>query len=321
MLPLERHVIECRNVDTGKRVDVFLAETFEDISRSAISSMIEKGLVTADGRVVKKSEKVKDGMILTVLMPPMQPCDALPEDIPLDIVFEDSSLLVVNKPKGMVAHPAPGNYSGTLANALLFHCGDSLSGINGVARPGIVHRIDKDTSGLLIVAKTDAAHKSLSKQISEHSFVRRYEAVIFGKMKEPEGVINLPIGRHPRDRVKMAVVNGGRNAITEYRTLGTYVKPGGPSYSHMQIELKTGRTHQIRVHFSYYGHAIAGDPTYGNPARDSKFFPFLNGQCLHARYIEFTHPVTGERLAFNAKRPEEFEKVLTILQSWNMISK
>ena len=224
--------------------------------------------------------------------------EALPEDIPLDIVYEDEDLLVVNKPKGMVVHPAAGNLTGTLVNALLAHCGDSLSGINGVVRPGIVHRIDKDTSGLLIVAKNDMAHQSLAAQIKEHSFTRVYEAIVYGNFKEDEGVVNAPIGRDARDRKKMTVTEkNSRNAVTHFRVLTRYGE-----FTHLRLQLETGRTHQIRVHMAHLGHPVAGDPVYG----PSKVIKALEGQCLHARVIGFVHPRTGEYLEFSSDLPKYF---------------
>jgi len=232
------------------------------------------------------------------------PSENIPQDIELDIVYEDSDLLVVNKPKGMVVHPAAGNLDGTLVNALLFHCGESLSGINGVIRPGIVHRIDKDTSGLLVVAKNDSAHVSLAEQIKSHTFDRFYEAIICGRLKEREGKIDAPIGRHPKDRKKMAIVQDGRNAVTHYEVIAEY-----NGFSHVKFKLETGRTHQIRVHMSSIGHPIVGDTVYG--ARD-KFG--LEGQCLHAKTISFVHPKTNEFMSFDSELPDYFTKTLDKLR-------
>lgn len=312
---MNRIVLECENIDRGKRVDIFLAENIDDMTRSAAAGLISGGMVLCDGRALKKSDRTEDGMTICVSIPDAKECQARPENIPVEIAYEDDALLVVNKPKGMVVHPAPGNPDGTLVNALLYHCQGSLSGINGVIRPGIVHRIDKDTSGLLIVAKNDEAHIGLSEQISRHSFVRRYETIISGAMREADGTIDLPIGRNPKDRKKMAVVRDGRPAVTHYQTLEVYAK-GTEKYSRVRATLETGRTHQIRVHFSNCGHPVAGDAVYGRPEHDKKIFPALEGQCLHAGYIEFTHPSTGERLAFEAALPEYFVGALEILKKW-----
>ena len=236
----------------------------------------------------------------TVTPPPARPLDAQPEDIPLCIVYEDDALLVVDKPRGMVVHPAAGNEQGTLVNALLAHCGSSLSGINGVLRPGIVHRIDKDTSGLLVVAKTDAAHLGLSAQLAAHSMEREYRAVVHGRLRESEGVIDAPLARHPVHRKKMAVVPGGRRAVTHYRVLEQF-----PRFCYLSCRLETGRTHQIRVHMASIGHPLAGDPLYG-PARGLS----IGGQCLHAAVLGFTHPVTGEFLRFVSPLPDYFEALL-----------
>ena len=242
----------------GERIDKFLSVLLEDSSRNAIQKLIENGKVLVNGAIVNKKYKVSTDDEITMLPSELKPLDAEPEDIPLDIVYEDEHLLVVNKPRGMVVHPAPGNYSGTLVNALLYHCKDSLSGINGILRPGIVHRIDKDTSGLLIVAKTDKAHLGLAEQIKEHSFTREYNAVVVGHLKESEGTINAPIGRNPKDRKKMCVTQtNSKNAVTHYNTIQDY-----EGYSHISLKLETGRTHQIRVHMAHLGHAVAGDFVY-----------------------------------------------------------
>ena len=239
--------------------------------------------------------------------PPPEVLDVTPQNIPLDIVYEDGDLLVVNKPKGMVVHPAPGNPDGTLVNALLYHCGGSLSGINGVIRPGIVHRIDKDTSGLLIVAKNDRAHQSLAEQIAVHSFTRIYNAVVYGNLKTEEGTISAPLGRHPADRKRMAVLSsGGREAVTHYRVLERF-----SGFTLVECRLETGRTHQIRVHMAHIGHPVAGDPVYG----PKKCITELHGQCLHARVIGFVHPATGEYLEFDSGLPPYFQQFLSKLRS------
>ncbi|MBQ4181547.1 MAG: RluA family pseudouridine synthase, partial [Firmicutes bacterium] len=266
----------------GLRADSVLSVLMEDVSRSYIQKLIEGGSVTVDGKpMVSKKEKLRAGAEVVLDLPEPAPCEAVPEDIPLDIVYEDDDLIVVNKPKGMVVHPAAGNFSGTLVNALLFHC-NCLSSINGVQRPGIVHRIDKDTSGLLVCAKSDAAHRGLSEQLAEHSVTRRYRAVVFGRLKDDSGRIDAPIGRDPKNRLRMAVVPGGKNAVTNYRVL-TYMN----GFTEIEARLETGRTHQIRVHMTSIGHPLLGDTVYGPAKQPYK----LNGQMLHAGILGFVHPV------------------------------
>ena len=290
----------------GERVDKFLSLLLENSSRNSIQKLIENGKVLVNGVVVNKKYKVSTDDEVTVLPSELKPLDAEPENIPLDIVYEDEHLLVVNKPRGMVVHPAPGNYSGTLVNALLYHCKDSLSGINGILRPGIVHRIDKDTSGLLIVAKNDKAHIGLAQQIKEHSFTREYNAVIVGHLKEHEGTVNAPIGRNPKDRKKMCVtMQNSKNAVTHYKTIEDY-----EGYSHISLKLETGRTHQIRVHMAHLGHVVAGDYVYGNDKKSA----YLNGQCLHAIKIGFVHPITQEYLEFTSELPDYFTEFLNKLK-------
>lgn len=288
--------------DEQKRLDVFLTEVLDDFSRSAVQKLIEKGSVRINLRECVKNCKLRrNDVISVVLSEPVELC-VLPQDIPLDIVYEDSDLLVVNKQKGMVVHPAAGNYENTLVNALMHHCKCSLSGINGVIRPGIVHRIDKNTSGLLIVAKNDNSHKKLAEQIKEHSFLREYEAVVYGKMKEQRGVIDLPIGRNKQDRKKMCVTQeNSKNAITHYEVLHQY-----EDFAHIRCRLETGRTHQIRVHMAYSGHPLAGDEVYG----PKKVIKSLNGQCLHAKTIGFIHPSTSQQLYFQSRLPSYFTEFL-----------
>ena len=287
--------------DRSGRVDSFIASA-SDISRSAAAKLAEEGNVLINGKTAQKKSAVAVGDTVTVTVPDPVADNALPEDIPLDVVYEDDCLLVVNKPKGMVVHPAAGNQNGTLVNALLFHCKGSLSGINGVMRPGIVHRIDKNTSGLLMVAKTDEAHRSLAKQIKEHSFTREYEAVVHGNVKNDEGMVCAPIGRHPTKRKQMAVTEkSSRDAVTYYRVIE---RQG--DFTHLRLKLETGRTHQIRVHMAYIGHPVAGDDVYGpkKPAGG------LCGQCLHAKKLGFVHPKTGEYMEFESELPDYFKKFL-----------
>lgn len=287
---------------SGLRIDKLLSVELEGFTRNAVSKLIEGEKVTVNGKTISKNYKCKAGDDISVEIPDAVELDVEAENIPLDIIYEDDDLLVVNKPKGMVVHPAPGNYNGTLVNALLYHCKDSLSGINGVIRPGIVHRIDKDTSGLLIVAKNDMAHIDLAKQIKDHSFHRAYQAVVYGNLKDDEGTVNQPIGRHPKDRKKMAVtLKNSKNAVTHYYVLNRYDK-----FTHVRCVLETGRTHQIRVHMAYIGHPLAGDPVYG----PKKVITELNGQCLHAGEIGFVHPRTKEYMEFKSELPDYFTKFL-----------
>jgi 23S rRNA pseudouridine1911/1915/1917 synthase len=300
----EQVILTASADDKGSRIDKYISDNIAELTRSAVQGLIEKGLVLAEGKAVSKNYKLRGGEEITVEIPEPEPMDAVPEAIPLDIVYEDDDLLVVNKPKGMVVHPAHGNYTGTLVNALLHHCGDSLSGINGVIRPGIVHRIDKNTSGLLIVAKNDASHLKLAEQIKEHSFTREYEAVACGYFKDTEGTVDAPIGRHKTDRKKMCVTTeNSRNAVTHYSVIKQY---GG--YAHVRLRLETGRTHQIRVHLSYIGHPVLGDDVYGKPYKG------IEGQCLHARKIGFIHPTTGEYMEFVSELPDYFVSILAKLE-------
>lgn len=291
------------NESGGKRLDVWLAEAAE-ISRSRAQQLIESGEVLLNGKTAKKRDSVSPGDDVTYEIPEPEEIEAVPQDLPINIVYEDDHLLVVDKPQGMVVHPAPGNPDGTLVNALLYHCKGRLSSINGMVRPGIVHRIDKDTSGLLIVAKTDEAHRGLAEQIAVHSFVRRYEAVCVGSFREESGTVDAPIGRSKTDRKKMAVTReNSKPAVTHYRVLG---ETKNKMYSHLELTLETGRTHQIRVHMAYMGHPVAGDPVYGT----EKHRLGLSGQCLFAKFIQFTHPVSGAVLAFEADRPQFLKETL-----------
>ena len=292
--------------EEGIRLDKVLAERLPDLTRTAIQRLLEEEQVLINGKPAAKNRKGRAGDSVAVRIPDPEPLCLQAENVPLDIVYEDDDLLVVNKPQGMVVHPAPGNYQGTLVNALLAHCGNSLSGINGVIRPGIVHRIDKDTSGLLMVAKNDFAHQGLARQIKEHSFRREYEAVVIGRMKQESGVVNAPIGRHPIDRKKMAVTEkNSKEAVTYFRVIAEY-----PGYTHIRLRLETGRTHQIRVHMAYLGHPVAGDPVYGPRKPDLG----LKGQCLHARLVGFVHPRDGRYLEFESPLPDYFTRLLTKLE-------
>lgn len=305
---MTEHKLIC--YENGIRLDKFISVADVGLSRSAAVNLIENSGVTVNKKQVDKKYKLSDGDIVVLQIPDPVPYEAKAENIPLDIVYEDDYLLVVNKPKGMVVHPAAGNYDGTLVNALLYHCGDSLSGINGVLRPGIVHRIDKDTSGLLIVAKNDFAHAHLAKQIKDHSFTREYEAVVFGNLKDDEGTVDAQIGRNPNDRKKMCVTTkNSKNAVTHYSVIRRY-----KGYTHIKCILETGRTHQIRVHMAYLGHPVAGDTVYGVKNEKVSFV----GQCLHARKIGFIHPKTEEYLEFSSQLPDYFTEFLTKL---NNISK
>ncbi len=282
----------------GFRIDKFLSDSIEGKSRSFIASVIENGEATVNGKIVTKSYKVSAGDEVVVTLSEATELEAIPQDIPLDIVYEDEDIIVVNKPKGMVVHPAAGNPDSTLVNALLFHCKGQLSGINGVMRPGIVHRIDKNTSGLLVVAKSDRAHISLSEQIKEHSMTREYRAIIYGHLKDAEGSVDAPIGRSATDRKRMCVTDkNSKNAITHYTVLEEM-----KDFSYISCKLETGRTHQIRVHMSYVGHPLAGDDVYG----PKKVITELSGQCLHAKRLGFLHPVTGQYLEFDSDLPEYF---------------
>lgn len=290
----------------GERLDKFVSSSLSDITRSFVQKLIDKKNISVNSNYKSCNYKIRYNDIIEVNIPSPEIIKTLPENIPLNIIYEDDDLLVVNKPKGMVVHPAVGNFTGTLVNALLYHCGNTLSGINGEIRPGIVHRIDKDTSGLLIVAKNDYAHNKLALQIKEHSFNREYEAVVYGNIKNQEGIIDAPIGRNPADRKKMAVTSkASKNAITHYRVLNRY-----NGFTHIKLKLETGRTHQIRVHMAYIGHPVAGDILYG----PKKVIKSLNGQCLHARLIGFIHPRSGKYIEFETELPDYFKNFLLELK-------
>ncbi len=289
---------------SGIRVDKLLSLCCSEISRSMAAQLIKDGNVSVDGKVVRKSLTINAGNEIVAVIPEPEVVDVLSENIPIEIIYEDEDLLVVNKPQGMVVHPAVGNYSGTLVNALMYHCKDRLSTINGVIRPGIVHRIDKNTSGLLIVAKNDFAHTHLAEQIKVHSFTREYEAIVCGRFKEPFGTVNAPIGRHSTDRKKMTVTEkNSRSAVTHFKVINEFSQ-----YTHLRLKLETGRTHQIRVHMAHIGHSVLGDDVYG------KAYKGLVGQCLHAKKIGFIHPSTNEYIEFESELPQYFLDVLSKLR-------
>ena len=286
----------------GERADALLARLVPDLTRSAAQKLLERGAVTLNGGPARKNDRPAPGDVLEVVLPDPEPIDLVPQDIPLDVVYEDGDVIVVNKPVGLVVHPAPGHPDGTLVNALLYHCGTSLSGINGELRPGIVHRIDRDTSGLIIAAKNDRAHLALAAQLQDHSLARTYEAVAVGGLRKDSGTVDAPIGRHPVDRKKMAVDRkNGREAVTHWTVLARY-----PGYTHVECRLETGRTHQIRVHLATIGHPLLGDTVYGA----KKPVPGLAGQCLHARRLRFVHPATGEPVELECPLPAWFQEVL-----------
>ena len=289
------------------RADAVLAAALDGLTRSAAQRWLEEGRVTLNGAPLKKNARLAAGDVLLISPPQPQPVDLIPQDIPLDVVYEDADVIVVNKPVGMVVHPAPGHPDGTLVNALLYHCGKSLSGINGELRPGIVHRIDRDTTGLLIAAKNDMAHLALSAQLQDHSLFRLYHAVVLGGFREERGTVDAPIARHPTDRKRMAVCRPGegREAVTHWQVVDSH-----DGYSHITCRLETGRTHQIRVHMAHIGHPLLGDPVYGV----KRPFPGLTGQCLHAAQLTFTHPSTGECMTVEAPLPDWFTSVLEKLK-------
>ena len=298
---MEPILLRASEESKNQRLDAFLASSLDGLTRSQAARLIESGEVAVNGRAVSKSYKLAGGEDIAVTLPEPEPVEAVPQDIPLDVVYEDADVIVVNKPSGMVVHPAPGHPDGTLVNALLYHCAGTLSGIGGALRPGIVHRIDRDTSGLIIAAKNDAAHQYLSAQLADHTLARTYECIVVGALREDRGTVNAPIARHPTDRKRMAVVAGGREAVTHWEVIARY-----PGYTHVRCRLETGRTHQIRVHMAYIGHPILGDTVYGA----KKEVPGLTGQCLHAVGLRFLHPRTHEVVELSCPLPEEFTRML-----------
>ena len=298
---MEPILLRTTEANRNQRLDAFLASSLDGLTRSQATRLIESGEVAVNGRAVSKSYKLAGGEDIAVTLPEPEPVEAVPQDIPLDVVYEDADVIVVNKPSGMVVHPAPGHPDGTLVNALLYHCAGTLSGIGGALRPGIVHRIDRDTSGLIIAAKNDAAHQYLSAQLADHTLARTYECIVVGALREDRGTVNAPIARHPTDRKRMAVVAGGREAVTHWEVIARY-----PGYTHVRCRLETGRTHQIRVHMAYIGHPILGDTVYGA----KKEVPGLTGQCLHAVGLRFLHPRTHEVMELSCPLPEEFTRML-----------
>lgn len=318
----ERVYLAVADESVGERLDKFVSES-EDISRSMAAKLIEDGNITVSGKAVNKNYKLRRCDTVEIDYPEPEPCEAVAENIPLDVVYEDGDIIVINKPEGMIVHPATGIYTGTLVNALLYHCGESLSGIGGVARPGIVHRIDKDTSGLLVVAKNDEAHAHLSAQIKVHDVSRVYYAIVTGNIKDDAGTIDKPIGRHPTDRKKMAVIldpaRRAREAITHYEVIERFTLPAG-RFTLVKCRLETGRTHQIRVHMASIGHALVGDEVYGGGKTkfEATNKALIHGQCLHAAQLELTHPRTLEKMTFSAPFPDNFEKLLEKLQTQNI---
>ena len=298
---MEPILLRASEESKNQRLDAFLASSLDGLTRSQATQLIESGEVAVNGRAVSKSYKLAGGEDIAVTLPEPEPLEAVPQDIPLDVVYEDADVIVVNKPSGMVVHPAPGHPDGTLVNALLYHCAGTLSGVGGALRPGIVHRIDRDTSGLIIAAKNDAAHQYLSAQLADHTLARTYECIVVGKLREDRGTVDAPIARHPTDRKRMAVVAGGREAVTHWEVIARY-----PGYTHVRCRLETGRTHQIRVHMAYIGHPILGDTVYGA----KKEVPGLTGQCLHAVGLRFLHPRTHEVVELFCPLPEEFTRML-----------
>ncbi len=303
---METRTLQVHPEDAGGRLDAWLAGQLPDVTRSAAARLCEEGRVTLAGKPLAKNYRLTGGEAVAVTLPDPVAVDVAPQDIPLDVVYEDDDVIVVNKPKGLVVHPAPGHPDGTLVNALLHHCGDSLSGIGGELRPGIVHRIDRDTSGLIIAAKNDLAHQKLAAQLQDHTLSRIYRCIVAGNLREDSGTVDAPIGRHPADRKKMAVVANGRSAVTHWRVLERF-----PGFTYVECRLETGRTHQIRVHMAHIGHPILGDTVYGA----KKPVPGLQGQCLHAVGLRFIHPRTGEPVELWCDLPEEFRAQLRKLEN------
>lgn len=303
---MDKIIFQVEKENAGIRIDKYLSDNMEDISRSYLQKLLKEKSITVNEKEIKANYKVQEGDVVSVSLPEPEEPDILPEEIPLDILYEDDSLMVVNKPKDMVVHPSAGHLSGTLVNAVLFHCKGNLSGINGIMRPGIVHRIDKDTTGALLICKTDTCHRILAEQLKVHSITRKYRAVVQGNLKDDEGTIEGPVGRHPADRKKMAInYKNGKEAVTHYRVLERF---GNATY--IECQLETGRTHQIRVHMASIGHPLLGDTTYGS----SKNPYHLQGQALHAMVIGFLHPVTNTYMEFTAPLPEYFLKLLEKLR-------
>ncbi|GAA0689222.1 MULTISPECIES: RluA family pseudouridine synthase [Clostridium] len=302
---MENFKFEILEEDNGKRIDKYLSSLLDGKSRSYIQRVIDDGKVNVNGKIVKSNYKLKIKDIINLEIPEPTELEVIPENIPLDILYEDKDVIVVNKSQGMVVHPAPGSYNGTMVNALLYHCKD-LSGINGVIRPGIVHRIDKDTSGILVVAKNDNSHNILAEQLKDHSMTREYYALVEGIIKEDEGTINEPLARHPKERIKISVVKGGREAITHFKVIERFKE-----YTLVKCILETGRTHQIRVHMAYIGHPLVGDPVYGYKKQKFK----LQGQMLHAKVLGFIHPSTKEYMQFESPLPDYFTEIINKLKS------
>ena len=302
---MDEGVIQITIEESGERIDALLARILPQYSRSQIQKCLDSGAVLLDGRPLKKNYRGNAGDVIELFLPETQDIPLEAQNIPLDVVYEDADIIVINKPRGMVVHPAPGHPDGTLVNALMYHCGDSLSGIGGERRPGIVHRIDKDTSGLLIAAKNDMAHTRLSAQLKDHTLARTYECIVCGNVRQDVGTIDAPIGRSPADRKKMAVVTGGRPAVTHFEVIARY-----PGYTHLRCRLETGRTHQIRVHLSWQNHPILGDTVYGHKKAELG----MDSQCLHAKELTFLHPRTGERVTVSCELPDYFRSVLEKLK-------